>query len=87
MTTTPSLAGKPNLVPLPFAAGAGGNGKRSGAIGTARWEAHMRATGMGLGGGSGWAILAFELDTAELRTIWSGHHTQSLALSSYQMDA
>ena len=57
----------------------------------------MRATGMGLGGGSGWAILGFELETGALRTWWSGHHTQALATSvpllvldmyehSYQMD-
>jgi Fe-Mn family superoxide dismutase len=68
----------------------GGNGKRSGAIESAlaaayetsaRWEQHMRATGLGLGGGSGWAILALELDTGALRTVWSGNHTQVLATS------
>ena len=84
----------------------GGNGKRSGPIEgalasayetSARWEQHMRATGMGLGGGSGWAILGLELDTGALRTFWSGNHTQVLATSvpllvmdmyehSYQMD-
>jgi superoxide dismutase, Fe-Mn family len=52
---------------------------------------------MGLGAGSGWAILAFELDTGALRTFSSGSHTQVLATSvpllvmdmyehSYQMD-
>lgn len=84
----------------------GGNGKRSGAIEaalasayetSARWEQHMRATGMGLGGGSGWAILALELDTGALRIFSSGNHSQVLATSvpllvmdmyehSYQMD-
>jgi Fe-Mn family superoxide dismutase len=84
----------------------GGDGKRSGAIekalgeayGTsAKWEEHFRATGAGLGGGSGWAILALELETAALRTCWSGNHTQVLATSvpllvmdmyehAYQMD-
>jgi Fe-Mn family superoxide dismutase len=84
----------------------GGNGKRTGSMEaalaaayetTARWEQHMRATGMGLGGGSGWAILGLELDTGALRTFWSGNHTQVLATSvpllvmdmyehSYQMD-
>jgi Fe-Mn family superoxide dismutase len=68
----------------------GGDGKRSGAIDTAlgqsygttaRWEQHMKSTALGLGGGSGWAILALELDTGALRTIASGHHTQVLALS------
>lgn len=84
----------------------GGNGKRGGSIETAlrdaygssdRWEEHFRLTGMGLGGGSGWVILAYELDSGALRTFWSGNHTQALALSvpllvmdmyehSYQMD-
>jgi Fe-Mn family superoxide dismutase len=84
----------------------GGDGKRSGniekalgdAYGTsARWEEHFRATGVGLGGGSGWAILALELETTSLRTHWSGNHTQVLATSipllvmdmyehAYQMD-
>lgn len=68
----------------------GGNGRRSGAIeaaiattygSSAKWEEHMRATGMGLGGGSGWAILGLELDTGALRTFWSGNHTQVLATS------
>jgi Fe-Mn family superoxide dismutase len=84
----------------------GGDGKRSGTIekvlsdayGTSsRWEEHFRATGAGLGGGSGWVILALELDTGALRTAWSGNHTQVLATSvpllvmdmyehAYQMD-
>ena len=84
----------------------GGDGRRSGPIESAlaqayasstRWEQHMRATAMGLGGGSGWAILALELDTGALRTVSAGHHTQALATSvpllvmdlyehSYQMD-
>lgn len=84
----------------------GGDGRRSGAIekelahayGTAaRWEDQIRATAAGLGGGSGWAILALELDTGSLRTFSSGNHTQALAMSipllvldmyehSYQMD-
>ena len=84
----------------------GGDGKRSGAIesaiaqayGTsARWEQHMRATAAGLGGGSGWAILALELDTGALRTVSAMNHCQALAFSapllvmdlyehSYQMD-
>lgn len=84
----------------------GGDGKRSGAIekalsdaygGSSRWEEHFRATGAGLGGGSGWVILALELDTGALRTVWSGNHTQVLSTSvpllvmdmyehAYQMD-
>jgi superoxide dismutase, Fe-Mn family len=89
-----------------YFANLGGSGKRSGPIEaalsesygtTARWEQHMRATGMGLGGGSGWALLLLELETGALRTVSSGHHTQVLATSvpllvldmyehSYQMD-
>ena len=84
----------------------GGPGRRSGAIeaalsqayGTsARWEEQFRATGLGLGGGSGWAVLAYELDSGGLRTFGSGNHTQALATAvpllvldmyehSYQMD-
>jgi Fe-Mn family superoxide dismutase len=89
-----------------YFANLGGDGRRSGAIETAlsqaygttaRWEEHMRITGMGLGGGSGWTLLVLELDTGALRTVSSGHHTQTLALGvpllvmdmyehSYQMD-
>ncbi|HEY2773954.1 MAG TPA: Fe-Mn family superoxide dismutase [Candidatus Binatia bacterium] len=89
-----------------YFANLGGNGKRSGAIEaeiagaygtTARWEEQMRQTALGLGGGSGWAILAYELDTGALRTVAGGNHTQVLALGapllvldmyehSYQMD-
>lgn len=73
-----------------YFANLGGSGKRSGGIenalsesygSTATWEQHFRATGLGLGGGSGWAILALELDTGALRTVASGNHTQTLALS------
>lgn len=89
-----------------YFANLGGNGRRSGAIeaalasaygSSARWEEHFRATGLSLGGGSGWVILGLELDTGSLRTFWSGNHTQSLSSSapllvmdmyehSYQMD-
>ena len=84
----------------------GGDGRRSGAIEatlanaygtTARFEEHLRATALGLGGGSGWAILGCELETGELRTFGSGNHKEALATSvpllvldmyehSYQMD-
>jgi len=89
-----------------YFANLGGNGRRSGAIEsaiaaaygtTARWEEQIRLTAMGLAGGSGWAILGFELDTGVLRTFAGGNHTQVLATSvpllvmdmyehSYQMD-
>jgi Fe-Mn family superoxide dismutase len=66
----------------------GGNGKMSQTVERAlsetygslsRWEEHLRLTAMGLGGGSGWAILGFELDTGALRTVSSGHHKENLA--------
>jgi Fe-Mn family superoxide dismutase len=73
-----------------YFANLGGDGRRAGAIEaalsqaygtTARWEEHFRLTGMGLGGGSGWVILAYELETSALRTLWSGNHTQAPATS------
>jgi superoxide dismutase, Fe-Mn family len=73
-----------------YFANLGGDGRRSGGIeaavaeaygSSAAWEAQFRATALGLGGGSGWVILAFELDTGGLRTYGSGHHTQTLATS------
>jgi superoxide dismutase, Fe-Mn family len=89
-----------------YFANLGGDGRRSGPVEaalaqsygtTARWEQHMRATGMGLGGGSGWVLLVLELDTGALRTVSCRDHTQGLATSvpllvmdmyehSYQMD-
>jgi len=84
----------------------GGDGKRGGKVetaladaygGSARWEEQFRMTGLGLGGGSGWVVLALELEGGALRTVASGNHTQSLESSvpllvmdmyehSYQMD-
>jgi Fe-Mn family superoxide dismutase len=84
----------------------GGDGRRDGTIeqalsqayGTsARWEEHFRFTGSGLGGGSGWVVLGYELDTGALRTISLANHAQSLSLfapllvmdmyeHAYQMD-
>ncbi|HEX7478225.1 MAG TPA: Fe-Mn family superoxide dismutase [Polyangiales bacterium] len=89
-----------------YFANLGGDGRRAGAIETAlgqaygsssHWEEHFRLTGLGLGGGSGWVTLCYELDTGALRTCASGNHTQVLATSlpllvmdmyehSYQMD-
>lgn len=68
----------------------GGNGKISGAIATAlarmygtidNWTLQFRSTGASLGGGSGWVVLGYELQTGELRTAGANHHTQSLAAS------
>jgi len=68
-----------------YFANLGGDGKRAGAIdkaiveayGTAaNWEQHVRATAMGLGGGSGWVLLVYELDTGALRTVGAGNHKE-----------
>jgi Fe-Mn family superoxide dismutase len=69
----------------------GGNGKASGAVekrlaagygSLARWEEHFRAVGASLGGGSGWTILDQNFHTGELRTYWSGNHSQSVAFGA-----
>jgi Fe-Mn family superoxide dismutase len=66
----------------------GGGGKASGAIekrlaagygSFGKWEENFRAVGQSLGGGSGWTILDYSPLTAEVRTYWSGNHTQTLA--------
>src|SRR5258708_21656588 len=66
----------------------GGNGRPAGAIEKAvaraygsfgRWEELFRLTGMGLAGGSGWAILAYDFQRNDVRTFWSGNHTQACA--------
>ena len=69
----------------------GGSGKASGAIekqlaanygSFAHWEEHFRAVGNSLGGGSGWTILDFNFLTGDVRTYWSGGHSQSLAFAA-----
>jgi Fe-Mn family superoxide dismutase len=66
----------------------GGNGKAGGAIqqklsasygSFGKWEEHFRAVGLSLGGGSGWAVVDYSLIGGEVRTYWSGNHTQALA--------
>lgn len=65
----------------------GGNGKRSGSLearlgtelGAGAWEAQFRATAMGLGGGSGWVVLALALHDGGLRISQSTNHTQTAA--------
>jgi superoxide dismutase, Fe-Mn family len=84
----------------------GGEGKPGSAIqsaiarafgGFGRWEELFRLTGMSLAGGSGWVFLDYNFQTRELRTHWSGNHSQSAASSqpllvmdmyehAYQMD-
>src|SRR5579862_8953735 len=66
----------------------GGNGKASGAIekklgagcgSFAKWEEHFRAVGASLGGGSGWVVVDYGLLGGDVRTYWSGNHTQTVA--------
>src|SRR6267143_5831082 len=66
----------------------GGEGRPGGAIENAvsraygpfaRWEEQFRLTGMGLAGGSGWAVLAWDFQRYDVRTFWSGNHTQACA--------
>ena len=66
----------------------GGNGKAGGAIqqkltanygSFGKWEEHFRAVGLSLGGGSGWAVVDYNLHEGDLRTTWAGNHTQALA--------
>ena len=68
----------------------GGNGKRAGALdsrlgsdfGAGAWEAQVRAAAMGLGGGSGWVILALSLHEGSLVIASAGNHTQNLAFGA-----
>ena len=73
-----------------YFANLGGDGKASGALGDlltsnygslARWEELFRATGMSLGGGSGWVALAYDLSRSAVHITWSGNHTQAHATS------
>jgi len=69
----------------------GGNGKASGSVekrlattygSFARWEEQFRAVGNGLGGGSGWTILDLNFHTGDVRTYWSGGHSQAVAFAA-----
>jgi superoxide dismutase, Fe-Mn family len=84
----------------------GGDGKMSGDIkeaiaagfgSTDAWEAEFRKTALGLGGGSGWVVLAYNLHLMRLETYWSWDHLHNLPSSfpvmvldmyehAYQMD-
>jgi Fe-Mn family superoxide dismutase len=89
-----------------YFANLGGNGKLGGEIEKVVAEAYgssskfldrFRAAALGLGGGSGWVVLGYELDTGALRTVAATNHTQALSQAipllvldmyehSYQMD-
>src|SRR3954467_4307079 len=66
----------------------GGDGRAGGGIERAvaraygsfgRWEELFRLTGLGLAGGSGWVILAYDFQRNDVRTCWSGNHAQACA--------
>jgi Fe-Mn family superoxide dismutase len=44
-----------------------------------KWEEQFRALGGSLGGGSGWAIVDYNLHEGDVRAYWAGNHTQTLA--------
>lgn len=71
-----------------YFANLGGDGRAAGGIASAlagthgtlaTWEERFRAIALGLGGGSGWVILDFNFHSRDLRTYWSGNHSQSVA--------
>jgi superoxide dismutase, Fe-Mn family len=43
------------------------------------WEQEFRQTGLSLGGGSGWVVLAFDPHEKAAHTYWLADHTHSLA--------
>ncbi len=45
----------------------------------ATWEREFRGIGAALGGGSGWVVLNYHLQSGLVRTSWASDHTQNLA--------
>lgn len=45
------------------------------------WETEFRKTGQSLAGGSGWAIMAFNLHTKELHNYWASDHAHNSPFS------
>jgi Fe-Mn family superoxide dismutase len=48
----------------------------------AEWEAEFKRTANALGGGSGWAILAWNNHTKELHNYWAGDHAHNAPFST-----
>ncbi|MEZ5426609.1 MAG: Fe-Mn family superoxide dismutase [Pyrinomonadaceae bacterium] len=89
-----------------YFANLGGNGKADGPArkeiekwfgNFEQWEAEFKKTANALSGGSGWTILAFNLNTKELHNYWAADHAHNSPFSvpllvldmyehSYQMD-
>jgi Fe-Mn family superoxide dismutase len=69
----------------------GGDGRMAGGIGAAldewfgspaAWEAEFRKVALGLGGGSGWAVLSYNLSTGGLHNRWAWDHHTGVAWES-----
>ena len=68
--------------------GLGGDGKAAGSVrealtknwgSFAAWEAEFRRTGMSLAGGSGWALLVWNVHTRSLQNHWAWDHMHGAA--------
>lgn len=68
----------------------GGDGRIAGEIkaavaasfgGVDTWEAGFRKTGLGLGGGSGWVVLGYNLHLMRLENYWSWDHLHNVPAS------
>ncbi len=73
-----------------YFANLGGNGKADGTVlklikkwfgNYENWETEFKKIGHSLGGGSGWAILAFNLHTKELHNYWAADHAHNAPFS------
>ena len=73
-----------------YFANLGGDGKAAGAVldlikqwfgSYEQWEAEFKRTANALGGGSGWAILAYNAHTAEAHNYWAWDHMHNAPMS------
>lgn len=73
-----------------YFANLGGDGKSGGAVldlikqwfgSYELWEAEFKRTANALGGGSGWAILAYNAHTSELHNYWAWDHMHNAPMS------
>lgn len=73
-----------------YFANLGGDGKPGGAVldlikqwfgSYEQWEAEFKRTANALGGGSGWAILAYNSHTAEVHNYWAWDHMHNAPMS------
>ena len=73
-----------------YFANLGGDGKAAGAVlnlikhwfgSYEQWEAEFKRTANALGGGSGWAILAYNAHTGEVHNYWAWDHMHNAPMS------